>query len=104
MTLHFAIKALGKAPRSDVIFPSCGSYRVVRKASEGSGEGWKALGTVRAKMSLEEAAVSPGEKHPGAISRGAEAAIPYIWGKTTSKQALRASGRFKLASPSFETK
>ncbi|KAG5197395.1 hypothetical protein MJG53_017695 [Ovis ammon polii x Ovis aries] len=54
--LRFAVKVLGKAPRSDVIFPSGGPYRVVRKASEGSGEGWKALGTVRAKKSLEEAA------------------------------------------------
>lgn len=74
MTLRFAIKALGKAPRSDVIFPSCGSYRVVRKASEGSGEGWKALGTVRAKMSLEEAAVSPGEKQESAPEAG-----PGVW-------------------------
>ena len=38
MTLSFAIKALGKAPKSDVIFPSCGPHGVVRKVSEGSGE------------------------------------------------------------------
>lgn len=67
MTLSFAIKALGKAPKSDVIFPSCGPHGVVRKVSEGSGEGWKALGTVRAKVSLEEAAVSPGGKQELAL-------------------------------------
>ena len=73
VTLSFAIKALRKAPKSDGIVPSCGPHGAVRKVSEGSGEGWRALGTISAKMSLEEAAVSLGGKaglSPSRLGRG----------------------------------